>query len=370
MKQLQTHPFRIALFVVCLLCIATIAGAQERPRNLIILIGDGMGVAQLSAHQLADENSVFGRFPVAGFSMTQSASHFVTESAAGGTALATGYRTRNDVISLDPDGDTLRTLLEFARASGKAIGVVATSSVTHATPASFLAHATSRKLEFDIAAQIAESGADVIIGGGKKWFLPEGAGGGRSDKRNLLEEMRGRGYAVLTQLRPERHTASRFIWLAADDALPPATQRHLPASMTLRVATEHLKQHPNGFVLMVEGSQIDWAGHDNDFERLRAEMFDFNDAVRTALEFAEADGQTTVVVTADHETGGLALVGGNADGSNITPTWVHKEHTGSMVPILAFGPGSARFGGIHRNDELGRLFFSLIGEYAFAPIER
>ncbi len=356
--------------VIVLLCLTTPLLAQQLPRNVIVMIGDGMGVSQLSAHHLSDENSVFGRFPVAGFSMTQSASHFVTESAAGGTALATGYRTRNDVIALSPDGDTLRTLLEFARAQGKAIGVIATSSVTHATPASFLAHSTSRKLEFDIATQIAESGADVIIGGGKKWFLPEGAGGARADKRNLLEEMRGRGYAVLTQLRPERHGASRFIWLAADDALPPATQRHLPASMTLRVATEHLKQHPNGFVLMVEGSQIDWAGHDNDFERLRAEMFDFNDAVRTALEFAEADGQTTVVVTADHETGGLALMGGNADGTNITPAWVHKEHTGSMVPILAFGPGSARFGGIHRNDELGRLFFSLIGETEFAPIER
>ncbi len=353
----------LAFLILC----SAIATAQESGpvKNIILFIGDGAGVGHISTLVLANPEAALFEFPTAGFSMTQSESNFVTESAAGGTALSTGYRTTNSLVAMRADGSRVQTLLEFAREHGKAVGVVATSSVTHATPAAFLAHVPSRKLEFEIAAQMATSGADVLIGGGKKWFLPAGNGGQRADGKDLLEAMRIAGYTVSTDLDAETSEARRLIWLTADDEMPAAPERRPRSAVMMQKALDVLKHNDNGFVLMVEGSRIDWAAHDNDFATLKAELLDFDETIRGALDFAKEDGSTLVVVTADHETGGLALVGRNPDGSDMQAAWTSEDHTGVMAPLFAFGPGSARFGGIHRNDEIGRMLFQLIAPKNF-----
>ncbi|MCZ7556593.1 MAG: alkaline phosphatase [Bacteroidia bacterium] len=348
-----------------LLPLAIVTAQREQPGNIIFMIGDGMGTGQLSALVLAKPGAAVLEFPVAGLSATQSATHFVTESAAGGTALSTGYRTNNASVGLRSDGKPAQTLLEFARDLGKAVGVIATSSVTHATPASFLAHVSSRKLEFDIAEQMAASGADVIFGGGRQWFLPEGQGGKRTDGRNLLSEMQNKGYTVSVTQNPPADGSDKAIWLTANDGTAPAPGRKPTSAEMLGEALRLLSKKEHGFVLMLEGSQIDWACHDNDFARTRDELLDFDNAVRIALDFAAKDGNTLIVVTADHETGGLGVMGTNPDGSDMQGQWLHKEHSGGLVPVLAYGPGAERFGGIQRNDELARKLFHCLGDKAF-----
>lgn len=353
--------------LVLLAVFAAVAAAQpqEAPRNIIVMIGDGMGVGQLSALVLANPEAAVLDFPVAGFSATQSATDFVTESAAGGTALSSGYRISDDAIGVLPDGRSVQTLLEFAREHGKSTGVISTSSVTHATPASFLTHVSSRKLEFDIAAQMAVSGADVMFGGGLEWFLPSGKGGKRTDGRDLLDEMRAAGYTISTGPGFENPDAGKSIWLISDDGMPAAPGRRPGSREMLERALDILSRNERGFVLMLEGSQIDWAAHDNDFPVMQAELLDFDEAMRGALDFAERDANTLVVVTADHETGGLALLGEKPDGSDMRASWINKSHTGALVPVLAFGPAAMQFGGIHRNDEIGRMLFRLIGPKEF-----
>ncbi len=338
----------------------TVARPQtgEPPRNIILLIGDGMGPAQLSALHLADGHSQFTRMPVGGFLLTSSATHLVTESGAGGTALATGVRTRNGFIGMDSARRPLVSLFEQARRHRMATGVVVTSGVTHATPASFMAHVDSRKKQAEIAAQIAKGRADVIIGGGREWFLPVGAGGSRDDGRNLAAAMREAGYAVA--LRHDTSVTMPLLMLLADDGLPVAGARSYTLCDLTQTALDLLEHAEQGFVLMIEGSQIDWASHDHLFEQMLREMRDFDGAVGAALDFAARDARTLVVVTADHETGGLSLFGRNPDGSDLHAKWSSDDHTASLVPLFAFGPGADRFGGLHRNDEVGRMLQELI----------
>ncbi len=358
MKRLVLAAF---LITTILLGVGASASAQSAPpRNVILLIGDGMGTGQLTAMKTALGEIALDAFPVGGFSATSSLNDLVTESAAGGTALSTGQRTNNYRLAVGPDGMPLRTLLEAARAQGKATGVIATSSITHATPASFLSHVENRELEFDIAEQIAVSNADVIIGGGRKFFLPNGSGGERTDGRNLAAEMSRAGYSYVHSPASALPKQGRLLWLLADEALPAASRRTYSEKELVESAIGLLSKNANGFVLMVEGSQIDWAAHDNDFPALLAELRDFNGAIAAALAFAKQDEATLVVVTADHETGGLAVIGEQPDGSDMQGRWIWGEHTANMVPVLAYGPSSAMFGGMHRNCDIGAMLQKLL----------
>lgn len=325
-----------------------------------------MGPSQLTLLRLIDEQQVMDRFPVGGFSVPMTEGALITESAASGTALSTGVATQRGRLSLTPDGKRIETLLERARARGRATGIVATSSVTHATPAAFVAHTESRGEQYRIAEQIAASGTDVIIGGGKKYFLPCERSGGREDI-DLTVMMAENGYEVAlldaetddVQL-PPGDTGRKLLLLAADDGLPHAGDRTISLAQMTRLALERLSHHPDGFVLMVEGSQIDWACHDNEMETLKEELLDFSRAVQQGLAFALRDRQTTVIVTADHETGGLSLIGNDDDVTGIEGRWASGSHTASMVPVLAIGPGSSAFGGIHRNTEIGQMLHALL----------
>lgn len=325
-------------------------------KNIILMIGDGMGVPQVYAAITANGGkSNFQRFPVSGFSITWSSDNYVTDSAAGGTALACGKKTKNGTIGMDSEGNAITSILELADENGYNTGLVATCSMTHATPASFIAHQPSRKMDEAIAADYLNTDIDVVIGGGRQFFSA------REDKRNLLADFRKKGYEVVFTLDSVNTKAKKVVCLTADNhppkyaegrgnMLPDATQK----------AISILSQGKKGFFLMVEGSQIDWGGHANDVEYVLDEALDFDRAVAQALDFAARDGNTLVIVTADHETGGLTLPAGNLENGTLEARFSTDDHTGCMVPVFAYGPGAIYFSGIFQNtavfDKMRMLF--------------
>jgi len=325
------------------------------PQNVIMLIGDGMGTAQVFALIASKEDNAFMRFPVIGYILTESADRFITESAAAGTALATGVRTNNNVVSLHPvTKEPLTTLVQSANARGLSTGVIASCDITHATPAAFLAHSTHRRNYEEIAEGIVNTNPTLFIGGGRRHFE------NRSDGRNLSDSLRTRGFQVLYTmddiLKTQNPKIAGLLW----DRHPPSVaggREDFLKPATLK-AIELLGQNPNGFFLMAESAQIDWLGHSNDFDGLIAEMKDFDKTIHAVLDFAKRDGNTLVIVVGDHETGGLTIL---ARDNVMYPSFSTDDHSAVMVPVFAFGPGAERFAGIYKNTEIHRKVFELLG---------
>jgi alkaline phosphatase len=328
-------------------------------KNIILLIGDGMGIAQIQAGLTANGGKLnLLQFPVTGFSLTEASDQYITDSGAGATALSIGRKTYNGAIGVDASGTPRETILETAEKKGLATGLVATCSITHATPASFIAHQAKRSLEEAIALDFLKTDVDVFIGGGLRYFTQ------RQDGRNLLEELRAKGYqtladttadlgqfnkgklaAVVAGLHPKKMTEGR------GDYLVKATQ----------TALQIVKQQPKGFFVMIEGSQIDWGGHANDTRYVTSEMIDFDRAIGEAFRFAQQDKNTLVIVTADHETGGMSLTAGSTAAGTVEAKFTTGGHTGVMVPVLAFGPGAEAFGGIYPNTAIYAKMMQALG---------
>jgi alkaline phosphatase len=335
--------------------------APETPTNIILMIGDGMGVAHINAAMVAGRPLNMERMPIGGFATTNAEGSFVTDSAASGTALATGRKTTNGTISQSPSGERFKTILEHAEESGLSTGLVSSCSVTHATPASFASHVDDRGKYLEIAEQIAGSGVDVMFGGGWAYFAPTSVSDGkRRDGRNLLDDLRERMPVALSveefEALPDSGPAAGFF---SREHPGHASDRRPPLSALTEKAIDLLSDDEDGFFLMVEGSQIDWASHENDSAWLVEETLDFDEAVGVAMDFAERDGRTLVVVTADHETGGYLLIDGSYKYGKVTSWKFGTEgHTGVMVPVLAYGPGGSVLGGIIDNTTLGRTLIS------------
>ena len=327
--------------------------APPKAKNIILLIGDGMGLAQLSsAYYFSDTTPNFSRFKYIGLHQTTPVGNLITDSAAGATAFSTGQKSYNSAIGVDKDTMPLETILEWAAKQGKHTGLVATSSITHATPASFYAHVKNRYLQEEIAAYFVNAPVDFAAGGGIQYFNK------RADGKNLLDSLVAKGVDVDTTelgampLSDQRHAyllapdSLRSIWGGRGDFLPKATS----------LALDFLSQHKDGFFLMVEGSQIDWGGHNKNAQFIINEVIDFDQTVGLALDFAARDGNTLVIVTADHETGGFALsapsVFGVDDYSHIVPTFSTSGHTASLIPVLAYGPGADQFMGVYQNNAI------------------
>ena len=332
------------------LCAVAAFSAERAPKNIILFIGDGMGLPQVTAGKVIKGKLEMERCPVTGLVTTWSSSSLVTDSAAAATALATGEKTNNGALGVEPNGLPLKNVIEYAEENGKSTGVATACSLTHATPAGFITHTTSRKLDSEIAEQIAASDVDVLFGGGMDFFKP------------FLPE--------LTKKMAVAQTAEQFRKLGTPKQAaallypvhpPYAAERTVSLKELTQKAIEILSQDNDGFFLMVEGSQIDWAGHKNDGTNVVAEVVDFDNAVGAGLDFAAQDGSTLVIITADHETGGFALLGGSVQKKVVDKTgFTHGNHTATMVPLFAFGPGSAEFNGVQDNTDIGRKLINFV----------
>jgi alkaline phosphatase len=356
------------LFLVC--CIAypnishqgNLPTTPKKPKNIIFLVGDGMGLTQITAGIYSSKYPLsLESFPITGLIKTHSAKQTITDSGAGATAFSCGCKTYNGAIGVDAHKKPCSTILEQAKARGLAVGLVASCSITHATPASYYAHVASRADTEKIAADLLKIPIDLLIGGGLKYFTQR-----KTDNRNLYTELAEKGYqlsdyaqSTLAALQPNPDKA--FAWFSALDEPESVTKGRDYLPVAAKMAPDFLKKrNENGFFLMLEGSQIDWACHANDAPRAIAEMLDFDAAVAQILNFAQQDGETLVVVTADHETGGMAIqMGSSTDSLEIA--FNTGYHTASLVPVFAFGPGAENFGGVYDNTDIYHKMQALWG---------
>lgn len=332
--------------------------AAAKPKNIIFMVGDGMGVTQIYAGLTANKGSLnLERFKHIGFSKTNSASAYITDSAAGATAFSIGKKSYNGAIGVDKDTIPGKTILEIAEENGLSTGLVSTSSITHATPASFIAHQPFRSMEYDIALDFLKTDIEVFIGGGKQFFMD------REDGRDLVTELQDKKYDVQFDLNAVTASSSnKLVGLLADNGMPTIAEgRGNMLETSAEKAMTILNQNDSGFFLMIEGSQIDWGGHKNDIQYVIDEMLDFDQAVGKVLDFAKKDGNTLVVVTADHETGGLTLVGGDIEKGEVEAKFTTLHHTSVMVPVFAYGPGAEQFMGIYENNTIFQKFLNSYG---------
>ncbi len=356
---------RFVIIFLCLLLVAACVQAAPAPKNIILLIGDGMGVGPISCARAAaaPDQLAMDEFPVTGFAITYPANKLVTDSAAAGTALATGAKTNNGMISMDPEGNVLKNIREVAQEIGKATGIISTKPVVDATPAVFASHVKNRGEGLEIASQMTACGVDVILGGGSEFFLPKTVeGGAREDGRDLLQEAAKQGYEICTDaVAMDASKSNKIIGLFNKGALTTVEPEPSIAQMTAK-AISVLSKDPDGFFLMTEGGQIDSFAHGNDAENTVRQTLLFDEAVRVALEFAKKDGNTLVVVTADHDTGGMALFDPNEENPKFTARYVNGGHNANMLPIYAFGPGAELFTGTHQNTYIPNTFATLWGK--------
>ncbi|HCC71624.1 MAG TPA: alkaline phosphatase [Bacteroidales bacterium] len=326
------------------------SSVAPRVKNIILLIGDGMGITHISGlMSVSGHNLNMTTAKHIGFTQTHSYDNYVTDSAASGTAIASGKKTKNGMIGMDPDSNNVVLITEKVRKQKKmSFGVVSTSAVTHATPASFVAHNISRNDYEGIALDFVRTQPDVFIGGGKANFM------NRRDQRDLIKVLERNDYEVVYTMEELKNAdGEKVAGLLADEHMPRFSEGrdYMLAEATYK-AIELLSRNDRGFFLMVEASQIDWGGHSNDAQYILEEAYDLDVALGVALTFALNDRNTLVLLTADHETGGMSLTGGNIEEKSIIAKFTTTTHTGVIVPVFAFGAGAEYFTGFYDNTEL------------------
>ena len=385
--------FLAAVAAFALVCSCT-AEKPQKPHNVIYLIGDGMGFGAVSSLLLSEEGKTgFEMAPVIGLNETQSANNYVTDSPAGGTALATGTRTCNGFLGVGPDSVQLVSILKKAQQMGKKTGIVVNTTLTEATPGAFYAGVTSRSMSYRIAEQFTQSGVDVAVGAGLSAFI------NRPDSVDLTAVLIDKGYDVYLDWKSVLNTQSeKFVGIlemgdvhrrnkssnktaeAADgaevclaaklaaEASDGDTTRFSQPTEYLEKATakaiEQLsKNAPHGFFLMIESAIIDGYGHNNDSEGMIEEMQEFNRTLKALVAYVNGHPNTLLVVTADHETGGTG-VGYMSypvnEPQGLKLNFSTKGHTGTVVPIFAYGAGAQRFAGIFQNRELPGIIEDLM----------
>ena len=379
----------LALMLVTSCC----NNSEPKVKNVIYLIGDGMGFGAVTSLLLSeDEVTGFEQAPVIGLSETCSANNYVTDSAAGGTALATGTRTNNGFVGADPEGNQLTSVLRKAQAMGKKTGIVVNTTLTEATPAAFYAGVTSRKMVFDIAKQFTESNVDVAIGGGLDHFIA------RPDSLDLTATLIEKGYDVFLNWETVLGTDSeKFVGIlplydlhrreenngtaSAAEGQEVCLAAQL-ASLNEDVNTTHLSEptvylekatvkaldilsrnNKDGFFLMIESAIIDGYGHNNDSDGMIVEMKEFNRTLQNMIDYVNNNPETLLVVTADHETGGTGVYYNGHNPGNEGPVKLKfstSGHTGTVVPIFAYGPGAENFAGLMKNIDVPKKIEALM----------
>ncbi len=335
----------------------TEAESTRTPKNIILVEGDGTGLSQVSAAQFfKDGPSNYDRFPVIGLIKTSASSDLITDSAASATAFASGVKTYNGAIGVTPDTIPVPTLIEIVSERNMNTGIIVTSTITHATPACFYAHVANRNLHEDIASFLPTSGIDFFAGAGLKYFV------NRKDEKNLLETLNNEGFTIDTiSLKPYPNAEKLGFLLAPSSMLTMLEGRGNFLSDASSMAINKLNDN-HGFFLMVEGSQVDWGGHDNDADYLITELIDLDNTLGTLLDFAEQDGETLIIVTGDHETGGFTLASNGDNYNEIKPTFSTDGHSATMIPVFAYGPGAENFGGVYENTQIFHKILELLSE--------
>lgn len=328
----------------------------KKVKNIIFMIGDGMGLEQLSTAWVVNNRhlNITDNFPYVGLQWTYSASKLVTDSAAAGTALATGSKTNNGMIATSPDGQPLETLSEYAKSKGKKTGTSVVCRICDATPAVFSTHAPHRDSLYDITAQFVDSKLDFLFGGGLRWWE------NRPDGRDLTAEVEAKGYTFVKTVEDLNAVQNGpVIALTSYMELPAALDRNGAHQASVVKALE-LLDNKDGFFLMVEGSCIDDYCHANKVGYVVEEILDFDRTVGAVLEWAAKDGETLVIVTADHSTGAMTLQGGSINEQSIAVNFSNTGHNGVALPVYAWGPRAEEFVGIYENAELSQKIRKLI----------
>lgn len=314
-------------------------------KNVIFLIGDGMGLNQITAGAYANRGLTTLQMNYIGLQINHAADTFTTDSAAGGSALATGQSHDNRHISMSPDGEPYPSLSDYFHAKGKGVGVVSLGNIADATPAAFYGHHTERDSADVLTRYMLDGHVDLVCGSGMSQFTE------RHDGLDIISEL-SKQYRFVSSTDEINARPGKVICI--DDRMGDAAEEAnigLLADVTRRSIAQ-LKDAGDGFFLMVEGAKIDYAGHARCLPGSVIEMLSFDMAVAEALKFADTDGETLVVVTADHETGGLIILDGDESTGRIMGTYVTDDHTPSMLPVFAYGPGADRFIGVYRNTEI------------------
>ncbi|HOP34278.1 MAG TPA: alkaline phosphatase, partial [Defluviitoga tunisiensis] len=301
-----------SILLVLLVFLVSLLSFASGVNNVIFFIGDGMGANHmLLASYLEGYELTMMKAPYTGYALTYSADSNVTDSAAAGTALATGYKTNNGMIGILPNGEIVSTISEVLAKEGYKTGIIATSRITHATPASYYGHVLDRDDEDKLAEQLVNSNLSVVLGGGSKNFNPTT----RKDGKDLIAVAKENGFDYITSKQElNSYSGDKVLGLFNSNHMNSVTERSdnepLLPEMTAK-ALEILSKEGTPFFLMVEGSQIDWEGHDNDVYGVWKEVVELDQAVKVALDFAKDHPDTLIIVTADHETGGLGLSTGS-----------------------------------------------------------
>lgn len=325
-------------------------------KNVILMIGDGMGLAQLSAGLLANSGQLYmGTLQNYGFSLTQSADDFTTDSAAGATAMATGVKTKNRYIGMNEHGNPVESLAVLAHKNKMKTGIITTDNLTGATPSSFYAHQLDRDMSINIVNDFTKSNIDLFIGNGKR----------------VLDSLFEKGIEVIKQNKftpiidqldnlLDHKNSKPVVFISNTNAIGNDGNPLLLKNMTNSAINYLNNDNTNGFFLMVESAKIDSGGHHNHTEQVIEEVLAFDKAIGEAIKFAKNEGNTLVIITADHETGGMSLPQGDINTGMVQGMFHSKDHTGIAVPVMAYGPGADLFSGIYQNVEIYNKIVSIL----------
>ncbi len=320
----------------------------KKVKNVILMIGDGMSLMHIYTAWTCNRGKLWiENAQYTGLSKTWASNRLITDSGSGGTSLATGHKTIYHAVGVDPEGKPLTTLVDVAKGLGKDAGIAVTCRLWDATPCDFCGHNIDRDNEEELIGDYPTSGVDFAFGGGAQKFT------NRKDGRNVFAELEEKGYHVARTL-DDFFSWKRGRLFAVPyevDTPLPDERGDLLAQASMK-GIELMNQNKNGFFMMIEGSQLDDYGHFNQLDLLMKETLDFDQTIGRVMQWAAQDGETLVVVTADHETGGLSLVGGDKQEGKVVCCFSTKDHSGAMVPVYAFGPGSENFTGIMENTDI------------------
>lgn len=331
----------------------------KKVKNVILMIGDGMSLMHVYTAWAANRGKLWlENAQATGLSKTWAVKKLVTDSGSGGTSLATGVKTVYHAVGVDPEGKPQTSLVDVAKELGKDAGMAVTCRLWDATPCDFCCHNIDRDKEEELVGDYPTSGVDFVFGGGAQKFT------NRKDGRNIFKELQKKGYHVSRTLDDffAYDKNSRIFAVPYDKDTPLPDERGDLLARASMKGISLMNQNKNGFFMMIEGSQLDDYGHFNQLDLLMKETLDFDQTVGEVMKWAAKDGETLVVVTADHETGGLTLVNGNKDEGRVECCFSSKDHTGAMVPVYAFGPGAENFTGIFENTDVFKKIKKLMTE--------